>query len=133
MENKTVETIVTPEGSITTVQVINKANCVFCTITADASTGIITDVWKGMFGSVENFGAAIREVVELFKEGRGTYYKWFADLREMRGEWRSQMTDMVGTYMPLVLGSGLLFEAIVLPSNFFAKKATEETFEALGS
>ena len=52
--------------------------------------------------------------------------KWLADLRNMKGSFDGSRDWMIQEIMPKLIQGGLLFEAIVLPKNIFAKLSTRD-------
>jgi hypothetical protein len=124
-----------------TIELRNKANLIYVTITAYPDKGLIKDEWHsenkdnkeyGDFGHVDNFVRGIETILDIIKEGNGIYYKWLADLREMKGSWDSKRDWMANTVMPQSIANGIMYEAIVQPRNIFAKLSTQDTIMKLG-
>lgn len=90
----------------------------------DEDNNTIMDVWNGVFGSQENFRNVISFIQEEITSRHIT--KWLADLRDMNGSFDGSRDWMTQQVMPQLIQAGLLFEAIVLPKNVFAKLSTRD-------
>ena len=97
---------------------------VYAKVYYDEEKNTITDVWEGAFGTQENFRTVILYMSDQILS-RGIT-KWLADLRDMNGSFDGSRDWMTQEIMPKLIQNGLLFEAIVLPKNIFAKLSTRD-------
>ena len=97
---------------------------VYAKVYYDEEKNTITDVWEGAFGTQENFRTVILYMSDQILS-RGIT-KWLADLRDMHGSFDGSRDWMTQEIMPKLIQNGLLFEAIVLPKNIFAKLSTRD-------
>ena len=97
---------------------------VYAKVYYDEEKNTITDVWEGAFGTQENFRTVILYMSDQILS-RGIT-RWLADLRDMNGSFDGSRDWMTQEIMPKLIQNGLLFEAIVLPKNIFAKLSTRD-------
>jgi hypothetical protein len=102
----------------------SSAQHIYLTIAIDEQIPCVMDVWTGAFGTQANFRKGVEKVVDLLIE-KG-YKKWLADLRKMEGSWDSSREWMLQELLPRAVKGGLMFEAIILPKDLFARLSAQD-------
>ena len=99
-------------------------NEIYASVHYDQEKNTIADVWEGTFGTQDKFRTVILFMSDQILS-RGIT-KWLADLGNMKGSFDGSRDWMIQEIMPKLIQGGLLFEAIVLPKNIFAKLSTRD-------
>ncbi|PJK27914.1 hypothetical protein [Minwuia thermotolerans] len=75
---------------------------------------LLTDIWLGGFGSLDNFRAVLDFVCERFECGGYSY--WLADLRHLSESFFEAEEYLARTVVPRVMAAGMQREAVVAPA-----------------
>ncbi|MDN5216139.1 hypothetical protein QQ020_28995 [Fulvivirgaceae bacterium BMA12] len=103
---------------------------VYVEIYYDPEHHMVMDVWKGNFGTQENFRKGIMKAIEVIKfHGCRA---WVGDLREMKGSFDSSNDWMFQTAVPQAKLYGLTRAAIIWPENVFSKLSAKDTMQKVG-
>jgi len=104
---------------------------VYMEIFHDPKNKLVMDVWKGTFGTQDNFRIGIIKVLSAIK----AYHckRWVADIREMIGSYDSSSVWMKEKAVPQAIDHGLRKAAVIWPQNVFSKLSTKDTLQKIDS
>ena len=103
---------------------------VYVEIYYDPANHLVMVVWKGNFGTQQNFQNGILEAIQVIKDHGCT--RWVGDLRNMKGSFDSSNDWMFQTAVPQAVEYGLRRSAIIWPDNVFSKLSTKDTMQKIG-
>ena len=102
---------------------------VYVEIYHDPKNHLVMDVWRGNFGTQQNFQNAILKAIEVIKEHSCT--RWVGDLREMKGSFDSSASWLFQTAVPQAMQYGLRRSALIWPENVFSKLSVKDTMKKI--